>query len=183
MREGHVRLARVDITTHLKFETDAKVEHFLKSMKLQLAFGRHFFSAYGNETLYINQHSDSKTLKLYNKGRQVLACPLNPNLPNRRYVESACNGLLRVELALRRRYLDRIGMAQVRDWDPVAARELLVDEVAGLHLRNVMLKDYAYQDGLKNQANTLLAAHMAGMDVETIIPSPRVLRQHARAAL
>lgn len=179
--QGRVRLARVDVTTHLKFEEDADVEHFLKAMKLQLAFGCHFFSAYGNETLYINQHSDTRTLKLYNKGRQILKYPLNRNLPNVGFIEDACDGLLRVELTLRRPYFKRRGITQVCDWDANAARQLLIDEVVGLHLRNVKLKKYAHQDGLKNQANALLAAHMAGSDVETILLSARALRDHARA--
>lgn len=178
---GLVRTTRVDLTTHIKLDSDAQVEHFLKAIKLQLAFGHHYFSAYGNETLYINQHSDSKSLKLYNKGRELQAHPLNRDLANASYIEGASDGLLRVELTLRRRFLERQGMSEVRGWDPMCARQLLIDEVDALKLRNVQLKEYRQQPGLSAHANTLLAAHMAGVDVETIVPSARSLKVHARA--
>ena len=181
VREGRIRLVRVDLTTHLKLKSDTQVEHFLKAMKLQLAFGHHFFSAYGNETLYLNQHSDTKTLKFYNKGRQLMKMPLSQSLRHRDYIEAAAEGLLRTELVLRRRYLERVGIREVLDWDPVAARELLLTVVEDLQLRNVRLTEYQPQPALRNQANMLLAAHMSGVDVETIIPSARRLSAHARS--
>ena len=181
VREGRIRLARVDLATHLKLKSDAQVEHFLKAMKLQLAFGHHFFSAYGNETLYLNQHSDTKTLKFYNKGRQLKKLPLSQSLRHRDYVEACAAGLLRTELVLRRRYLERVGIREVLDWNPMAAREMLLTVVGELQLRNVRLTEYQPQPALRNQANMLLAAHMSGVDVETIMPSARVLSAHARA--
>ena len=181
VREGRIRLARVDLTTHLKLKSDAQVEHFLKAMKLQLAFGHHFFSAYGNETLYINQHSDTKTLKFYNKGRQLKKMPLSESLRNRNYIEASVEGLLRTELVLRRRYLERVGIREVLDWDPKAARELLRTLVEDLQLRNVRLMEYEPQAALGNQANMLLAAHMSGVDLETVLRSARSLSAHARA--
>ena len=150
-------------------------------MKLQLAFGHHFFSAYGNETLYLNQHSDTKTLKFYNKGRQLMKMPLSQSLRHRDYIEAAAEGLLRTELVLRRRYLERVGIREVLDWDPVAARELLRTLVEDLQLRNVLLTEYEPQAALGNHANMLLAAHMSGVDLETVLRSARSLSAHARA--
>lgn len=180
VREGRVRLSRVDLVTHQEFGADADVEHFLKAMKLQLAFGSHYFSAYGNETLYINQHSDMKTLKFYNKGREVGVHKLHPELPRRLHIEAVCQGLLRVEHTMRLRYLKTQGIKQVRDWDSATARLALRTSVNELRLRNVRLTQYEPRASLKNQANTLLAAHMKGVDVETIINSNRALKAHAR---
>ena len=181
VREGRIRLARVDLTTHLKLKSDTQVEHFLKAMKLQLAFGHHNFSAYGNETLYINQHSDTKTLKFYNKGRQLKKMPLDQSLRHRDHIEASAEGLLRTELVLRRRYLGRVGIREVLDWDPMAARELLRTFVGDLQLRNVRLTEFEPQAALHNQANILLAAHMSGVDLETVLRSARSLSAHARA--
>lgn len=180
VRDGRVRLNRVDLATHMKLEADADVEHFLKAMKLQLAFGAHYFSAYGNETLYINQHSDMKTLKFYNKGRAIKVHKLHPELPRRVLIEQVSQGLLRVELVMRRRYLERQDIRMVKDWDAANARQLLRSAVADLQLRNVRLTQYEPQATLKNQANALLAAHMQGVDVETIITKNRALKTHAR---
>ena len=82
---------------------------------------------------------------------------------------------------LRRRYLERVGIREVLDWDPMAARELLRTFVGDLQLRNVRLTEYEPQAALHNQANLLLAAHMSGVDAETIMPSARSLSTHARA--
>ena len=180
IRQGRVQLSRVDLVTHHKFGADADVEHFLKAMKLQLAFGSRFFSAYGNETLYINQHSDMKTLKFYNKGREINAHKLHPELPRRLHIEAVCQGLLRVEHTMRLRYLKTQRIKQVRDWDATTARLALRTSVTELQLRNVRLMQYEPRAALKNQANTLLAAHMKGVDVETIINSNRALKAHAR---
>ena len=178
--QGRVRLSRVDLVTHRKFGTDANVEHFLKAMKLQLAFSSHYFSAYGNETLYINQHSDMKTLKFYNKGREIKVHKLHLELPHRLRIESVCQGLLRVEHTMRLRYLKTQGIKEVLDWNAASARLALRNSVAELQLRNVRLTHYEPLASLKNQANTLLAAHMKGVDVETIITSNRALKAHAR---
>jgi hypothetical protein len=181
IRRGDVGLNRIDLAAHLKFASDAQVEHYLKAIKLQLAFGHQSFSAYGNETLYANQHSDMKTLKLYSKGRQLNAYPLSASLPHRDFIYEAAEGLLRVELTLRLRYLMRNSLCLVKDWDADRGRALLLAEVEALELRNVRLTAYEQQPALTPHANALLAAHMAGADVETIVPSARALKTHARA--
>ena len=80
---------------------------------------------------------------------------------------------------MRLRYLKTQGIKQVRDWDVATARLALLTSVTELQLRNVRLTQYEPRASLKNQANTLLAAHMKGVDVETIISSNRALKAHA----
>lgn len=183
VREGHSRLARVDLTLHKKFESDVQVRYFLKATKLYLAFASPYFSTYKDDALYICQHSDNKSMKWYSKGSHIQAFPLDRGLPHRDYIEAASEGLLRVELVLRRRFLAHSGMAEVRNWDPQRARKILIDDVEALSLRNLGLIEYKHQSSLSNQANALLAAHMAGVDVETVVPSARALAAHAGGIL
>ena len=172
---------RVDLATHVQFDSDAMVEHFIKCLKLQLAFCTKSFSAYGNDTVYIGQHSDNKTTKFYNKGRQLQAHPLHKDLPQKQFIEASSTGLLRTEVVWRRRFLKSRGIVNVCDWNPVNARIWLAVEVLALNLRNVKLKTYEYQPALSKMANTLLAVHMEGVDVETVITSSRALKGHAKA--
>ena len=185
VREGHMRLGRIDLTTHLKLDSDAQVAHFIKALKLQLMFSHRNVSSYGEDSLYLDQHSDTKTLKFYNKGRELQKAghQLNPNLPQREYILAAAHGLLRTELVLRLRYLGRNGIREVCDWNPAAGRQLLRSILIDLKLSNVRLVEFQPQAALGKQANLLLAAHMAGTDVTSIMTSARALKPHARAIL
>lgn len=180
---GELQLSRIDLVAHMQLESDSHVEHFLKAMKLQLAFSAPQFSAYRNDTLYVSQHSDTKTLKFYNKGRELQAHQLHPELPRRKLIEGRCQGMLRVELVLRRRHLKGQGINLVRDWDTAAGRQVLTTAVTDLALSNGRLMRYVPHPQLLNLANALLAAHMHGLDVETIVPSTRALAVHARQIL
>lgn len=180
---GRIRLARIDLTTHLKLDSDARVVHFIKALKLHLSFSHRNVSSYGDDTLYIDQHSSNRSLKFYNKGRElhVPGHQLSGSLPHRDHILAATQGLLRTEMVLRLRYLGRVGIRNVCDWDPVAGRELMKNMLNDLKLSNVQLTEYRPQPALGKQANLLLAAHMAGIDVATIITSVRALKNHARA--
>ena len=185
VREGHMRLGRIDLTTHLKLDSDAQVVHFIRALKLQLMFSHRNVSSYGEDSLYLDQHSDTKTLKFYNKGRELQKAghQLNSNLPHREYILAAAQGLLRTELVLRLRYLGRNGIREVCDWNPATGRQLLRSILIDLKLSNVRLVEFQPQAALGKQANLLLAAHMAGTDVTSIMTSARALKPHARAIL
>lgn len=179
--EGRIGLNRVDITAHAQLGRQGRVRRLIKALKVILTFTKDNFSCYGDETLYIGQHSDYKTLKLYDKEGEVAAHPLAADHPHRELVSEAVRGLLRVELCLRRRFLVERGWTEVRLFDAKAARRLLVSDLNALTNQQagtpatLICEPYPTLSSLDN---SLVAAHLAGVDVYDLLPSRRQLNAH-----
>ncbi|MDG0853369.1 phage/plasmid replication protein, II/X family [Roseateles puraquae] len=179
--EGRIGLNRVDITAHARLGNETRVRRMIKALKATLAFTKANFSCYGDETLYIGQNSDYKTLKLYDKAGEIAAHPLPANHPQRELVSEAVRGLLRVELCLRRRFLLERGWTEVRLFDAKAARRLLVSELKALTIKHTgapSTQIFEPSATLSSLDNSLVAAHLAGVDVQDLLPSRRQLNAH-----
>ena len=183
IREGDFELWRVDIASHVRLEKQDDVPRLIRALKLQLAFTRKSASNYGDETLYVNQHGKSRSLKFYNKHKELLVHRLRDDVPHRELVLKCSRRLLRVELVLRRPYLVKHELTHGTAWSLERARKLLVKAVEAQGLKEPRLLDFARVDGLGNPANALLAAHMAGLDVKNVVSSTRVFADHRRAIL
>lgn len=183
IRAGEFELWRVDIASHVRLEDQDAVPRLIRALKTQLAFTRKSVSNYRNETLYVNQHGKNWSLKFYDKYKELAAHPLPDDVPHRELVMKTSRRLLRVELVLRRPYLVKHGLTRGAAWSAERARDLLVGAVAALKLTEPALLHFERVEDLSNTANSLLAAHMAGVDVSAVAGSARVFADHRRAIL
>lgn len=183
IKAGDVRLFRVDLAAHFRLPSKFTVRSFQFALKMQIAFTQRSFSTYADETLYINQHSDMRPIKIYEKGEEINFRPLPKDLPNREAIEIDARNLVRVEITLRSRYLRRLKMSQVKCWDKEKARNALKDDILALNLLDKSLLQSAPIVDLSNLQNSIIALHAAGVDLTTVIPNDRQLKTHIKAIL
>lgn len=92
-------------------------------------------SNYGDETVYLNQHSKSACTKLYNKRKEILAHPFPGMLNNRdacRELQRYTTGLLRVEFVLRAPALKHLRLNNASEWSVTTAKELIKEKSKSL---------------------------------------------------
>lgn len=181
IKAGDVRLFRADLAAHFRLPSKFTVRSFQLALKMQLAFTQRSFSTYADETLYVNQHSDMRPIKIYGKGEEIAFRPLPQNLPDREAIENYAKNLVRIEITLRSRFLRRIKMSQVKDWDKQKARRVFMDDILALNLLDKSLLQGEPVLGLSNLQNSIIALHAAGVDVSTVIPNARQLKTHIKA--
>lgn len=183
IKAGDVRLFRVDLAAHFRLPRKFTVRSFQFALKMQLAFTQRSFSTYADETLYVNQHSDMRPIKIYGKGEEIYFRHLPQNLPDREAIESYAKNLVRIEITLRSRFLRRVKMSQVKDWDKEKARKVFKDDILALKLLDKSLLQGEPVLGLSNLQNSIIALHATGVDVSTVIPNTRQLKTHIKAIL
>jgi len=183
IKAGDVRLFRVDLAAHFQLPSKFTVRSFQFALKMQLAFTQRSFATYSDETLYINQHSDMRPIKIYGKGEEIYFRPLPQKLPDREAIQSYAKNLVRIEITLRSRYLRRAKMSQVKDWDNEKARKVFKDDILELKLLDKSLLQSEPVPDLSNLQNSIIALHAAGVDVATVIPNTRQLKAHIKAIL
>lgn len=180
VEDGFVAIHRVDVVGHLKMKKREMVNKLLRNLKMQIMFLDKATSNYKDQTLYIDQHSDWKSLKFYGKAAEINFRPLDEGLPHRDFIERYCEDLFRTELVLRRRFLKAKGIKYVRDWAPKIGRSILRAEISDLSLTDVSLKQFEYQPNMGSLPNCILALHNAGVDLRSVGLTQRQLKAHAK---
>ena len=181
IKAGDVRIFRVDLAAHFRLPSKFTVRSFLTALKMQLAFTQNSFATYADETLYINQRSDMKPIKLYGKGEEIAVHTLPIDLPDRKSIESYAKNLVRVELTMRSRYLRRSKMSQLKDWDKEVARTVFKNDIQALKLTDQSLLQGEAVPFLTNLQNCIVALHTAGVDLTTVVANERQLKSHIKA--
>ena len=179
VEDGLVAIHRVDVVGHLKMKNREMVGKLLRNLKMQIMFLDKATSNYKDQTLYIDQNSDWKSLKFYGKAAEINYRPLNESLPHREFIERYCEDLFRLELVLRRRFLKAKGIKYVRDWTPKIGRSILRSDVIDLGLTDVSLKHFEHHPNMGSLQNCILALHAAGVDLRTVGLTQRQLKTHA----
>lgn len=127
LNTGHYILARIDFAVHCTTGDQDKANSLMAALKTLVFQRARDASFYGNETIYIGQHSSRRTLRIYRKdlemalpGRSLpadhqLGAELLENLP----------GLIRIELVLRSAELKRHGWDIPGAVSPALLRDLM----------------------------------------------------------
>ena len=181
IKAGDVRLFRVDLAAHFRLPSKFTVRSFQNALKMQLAFTQRSFATYADETLYVNQHSDMRPIKIYDKGEEILFHRLPQDLPDKEAIERYTQNLVRVEMTFRSRFLRIIKMSQVKEWDKEKARNLFKEDLLKLNLLDSSLLQGEPISGLTNLQNSIIALHAAGVDISTVIQNARQLKIHIKA--
>ena len=120
------RLTRVDTTQSLNLGGIERVREVLRIASLTARARHQGRSQTAYQTVYLGQHSRRHSVKLYAKGDELRQHPphgLPPDLEST--LQEHANGLLRIEVTLRRMELAGIGMDKLEAWQsPHVAHDL-----------------------------------------------------------
>jgi hypothetical protein len=125
IRRGDYRLLRADVTAHCKFDSGTEAHGVMQALRRLAITKARDVSFYGAETIYINQHSTRRTLKIYRKDLELLKHPIPDQVHNRERLNNFADALLRFELTLRGEELKRLDLQDPTNWTPDTGRELL----------------------------------------------------------
>lgn len=125
IQAGQYTLVRVDHAVHCDTgspERGAVVMSALRSLVFAKAKAA---SAYGNETIYVQQHSSRWTLRIYRKDLELKkrSRQLPANVYGRQHLLAKVEGCVRLELTLRAPELKRLGLTDPMAWNPDGAHQ------------------------------------------------------------
>ena len=123
--DGRYQLKRVDFAVHADARTAERAEAAMRGLRALCISGADECSFYGNETLYIGQHSTRRTLRVYRKDLELLKKPMPKEVVGRKQLMKNAEALIRFELTLRAPELKRLGLSDPTRWSPAIAHELI----------------------------------------------------------
>ncbi|PIG08313.1 phage/plasmid replication protein, II/X family [Comamonas sp. 26] len=182
IKNGYIRLFRVDLVSHIKLPAHIATSDFIHALKSQLVFTQRSFSTYGDETIYIDQSSDMKTLKFYDKWKELKIHKLPTSLPDKELIKQNVKHLLRIEMTFRNRFLKNHEMSMVSEFNIKHARRLMKDAISNLNLTNQSLRQGNFDSNFGGLKNCLLALNAVGVNLNTIINN-RQLKEHSKEIL
>lgn len=113
---GSFTLTRVDCAVHIDCGTRERAKALMAALRHLLVGAVRDLSFYGTETLYISQSSKRRSLKIYLKGEELDANPVQKFVYRRDGLLQKASSLVRLELVLRRDELIRLGLDGPHDW-------------------------------------------------------------------
>lgn len=125
---GNYRLNRVDVNYMFALGTLSDVKSWLRAAEYK-SKTRHGRPASKSGTLYWGKHSRRWSMKAYSKGEEIRG-PKSHRLPRRfssTPIEEFAQDKLRVELTLRTKELEKIGLMKARNWNQTKPREAFSD--------------------------------------------------------
>jgi Phage replication protein CRI len=117
IRKGNYRLTRVDIVSHIDCGTPERAEVLMVALRNLLVGRASEVSFYNTGTSYIGQHSRRRTFKVYRKDVELEKRPFSECVYGREKLMRKAQGLVRLELTLRRDELVRKGLSNPLEWN------------------------------------------------------------------
>ena len=115
---GIFKMVRIDFAMHCDCGTPDRAVALMTALRSLVFAKAKDASAYGIETVYVNQHSSHWTLRCYRKDLEIAkpsrALPLN--VYGRDYLMGKVQNCVRLELVLRARELTRLGLNDPSVW-------------------------------------------------------------------
>lgn len=179
IKNGNVRLYRLDLATHIKLPTHIAVCDFIQALKTQLVFTRRSFSTYADQSIYIDQGSDMKSTKFYDKWEELLFHKLPNSLPDKEFIKNHAKNMLRIEMTFRNRFLKDSGMSIVSDFNIKQAQNIIKDEIFSLNLTDQSLLQGNHKYKLGGLKNCLLALHSSGFNLKKLF-NERQIKEHSK---
>ena len=124
IRSGSYDMVRIDHTVHCDSGSPERASAVMAALRSIVFAKAKDASAYGNETVYVGQHSSRWTLRIYRKDLELKKrsrC-LPANVYDREQLLAKVQGCVRLELVLRAPELKRLGLSDPLAWNPEAAR-------------------------------------------------------------
>jgi len=162
------RFTRIDLTRSYRFPTAAIARAWLRDCG-GTARSRHGGALIADGTIYFGKTSERWTLKLYHKGDELLARKkghrLPDELPQREKLLEWATGVVRFELTLRSKELEKI---DVRQWQPLQVWQAYFDKVTW-NQNARMLEADMFEVELPRKLRMTLELWRAGTDPRSLM--------------
>jgi hypothetical protein len=164
IENGKFRLLRVDYAMHCDCRTPERADALMTSLRRSLVSSNRDFSCYGDETLYLGQHSRRKTLRIYRKDIELEKRPLSSRVYRRGKWMAKVTGVVRFELTLRAVELKRLGLDVPGAWNSADARERMRAMVMGISRVDGVVPNIYRRDALDGKTRLKFDAWCSGVE-------------------
>lgn len=177
-RAGNIRLQRVDVTRSVDLGSVARVRSAIRALDLSARMrNRGRGRVFDGTTLSFGQGSSHWGLKMYAKGVELQAKGKDHRLPLslgfRDELAVFADGLLRQEVQLRRRELEKLGLGSVSDWKPGTAAHVHNVKLSLVQVSEGNLMDSIDVQSLPLRLRFPYVAWKAGHDVRSLLSHNR----------
>lgn len=191
IRDGKFTLTRVDFAAHARFDDNPTAITVMRALRRVAISKKKDTSFYGQESIYIGQHSKHRTLRIYRKDlemakqqesaikreirRSLVATPgdnaesqpgpiggMSSNVYGREKLVELMKDTLRFEVTLRSRLLKRLNLQSPNAWTAETGRELVRSYIKVLAPANVPIPSIANIHALPPSAQDKLRALVLG---------------------
>ena len=176
--ESGVRLTRIDVTDSWDVGNLPRARSFIRALAASAHLKHRGPGVFKGTTLYFGKASTRWALKVYAKGSELEARPLPLDLADSSLLAHA-QGLVRVELCLRSKFLQSRGLVLSSSWCDTSAADVHSELLAKLEISQaIMLKP----DSLENLPRQLVPVYqlwLDGHDLRAIYSRPTFYRHRA----
>jgi hypothetical protein len=184
IERGDIRLLRLDLAAHVRCTSRRALAQIIRGIRIALSYSDQTVMSYGSESVYVGHNSVYSTLKFYDKGAEIQAKGLPDNVLCRKRLNRYAGKLLRVELTLRARGLERLKMVQVRDWSLSRVQDKLIADLRKLNLSGPLPPFIEKRRICLNpMQNALVALHLQGIDLCALFENDRSFKRQAAIIL
>ncbi len=173
LEQGKFQMTRVDYATHCDCAMPGRATAVMAAIRSLVYAKAKDASSYGNETVYVNQHSTRWTLRIYRKdleiqkrGRGLLPC-----VYGREYLQNKVQNAVRMELVLRSPELKRLGLDDPLAWSVEGARQRMKKWIDRFANASGVMPGTDYMSLLTNTQQLKLRAWLQG-DLTAFTGSP-----------
>jgi len=176
------RFTRIDLTRSYRFPSTAAARCWLREVG-GTARSRHGGSVCTDGTVYFGKNSTRWSLKLYHKGDELLARRkghrLPDELPQRERLLQWAEGVVRFELTLRSKELEKLDVTQ---WQPLEVWQRYFGKVTWNQNAQMVEADML-EVGLPSEMRKTLALWRAGVDPRPLLGSRATYYRHRQTLL
>lgn len=165
--EGNIELHRVDLAVNFRLDSSQRVDEALTVLKHILVAKRRQCSTHRRYAAYRPKSGKQYQIAVYDKGDQLSLKSSGDHAGDLfRNLSKECEGILRIEVRLRRAELHKLGLPLARDWQLDTSREVFRKYFARLPLHDVTFGPLSAADfeGIDERRRPAMALHKLGVD-------------------
>lgn len=174
VEEGAYEMMRADFVAHCDCGSSERLRAVILALRHLAVSTARDVSFYGTDTLYIGQHSRRRTLKIYDKGAELIVRPIPSGVLKRKEFTAKAQGLLRFELTLRAEELKRLGLANPHDLTAEIGRGFIQRQFDFVTRASGVIPDLGLASELSRACQAKLRAWVLG-DTSAFSSSPTTL--------
>ncbi len=164
LRLGKFEMKRVDYALHCDCGTPERAAAVMAAIRSLIYARAKTPSAYGIETVYVSQHSNRWTFRIYRKDLELKkrGRGLPANVYGRKYLLAKVKNCARMELVLRAPELKRLGLNNPLAWNVEDARQRMQVWIARLSTAGGVVPNIKHLSDLTSSQQTKLRLWLGG---------------------
>jgi hypothetical protein len=181
-REGDINLDRVDLPVDFSLGSDELVLNTLKQLKRQIIERPTTVRICGTSVSWSPRDGVEFCIVFYAKGPQIRQLKRYKKAPFREKLGLEAEGVLRLELRLKRGVLRKLGLDKVSAWSKDTPNELIEIYLKKLNFLNVTSGELSKDDlaSCNSKLKPILALHKLGVDLASVYEKRTLQRYQAQ---